>query len=96
MKRLIEGEDRGQGTLLAGLLDDYVAVDNPVRVVDVVVEEQDLAGLGFNRMQPAKTGRAAIGGRIIATLRAKRIQNTVQCSVVCSTGRLRPTHRLGR
>jgi hypothetical protein len=38
MKRFIEGEDRGQGTLLSELLDDYVAEDNPVRVVDFVVE----------------------------------------------------------
>ena len=57
MKRFIEGEDRGQGTLLPALLDDYVAEDNPVRVVDVFVEELDLARLGFKRVQPAKTGR---------------------------------------
>ena len=54
MKRFIEGEDRGQGTLLPALLDDYVAEDNPVRVVDVFVEELDLAGLGFKGVQPAK------------------------------------------
>ena len=39
MKRFIEDEDRGQGTLLPELLDDYVAEDNPVRVIDVFVEE---------------------------------------------------------
>jgi transposase len=44
MKRFIEGEDRRQGTLLPELLDDYVAEDNPVRVVDVFVEELDLRG----------------------------------------------------
>jgi transposase len=59
MKRFIEGEDRAQGTLLPELLDDYVAADNPVRVVDVFVEELDLAGLSFKRVQPAKTGRPA-------------------------------------
>ena len=37
MKRFIEGEDRGQSTLLPEHLDDYVADDNPVRVVDVFV-----------------------------------------------------------
>lgn len=42
MKRFIEGEDRGLGTLLSDLLDDYVTQDNPVRVVDVFVEELDL------------------------------------------------------
>ena len=38
MKRFIESEDRGQGTLLPELLDDYVVEDNPVRVVDVFVD----------------------------------------------------------
>jgi transposase len=54
MKRFIEGEDRGQGTLLPERLDDYVAEDNPVRVIEVFVEELDLAGLGFERVSPAK------------------------------------------
>jgi hypothetical protein len=60
MKRFIEGEDRGQGTLLPELLDDYVAEDNPVRVVNILVEELDLAGLGFKRVQPAKIGAACV------------------------------------
>jgi len=30
MKRFIEGEERGQGTLLPEHLDDYVTEDNPV------------------------------------------------------------------
>jgi transposase len=59
MKRFIEGEDRGQGTLLPELLDDYVTENNPVRVIDVFVDELDLGGLGFERAQPAKTGRPA-------------------------------------
>ena len=59
MKRFIEGEDRGQGALLPGHLDDYVVADNPVRVVDVFVDELDLDNLGFKRVQPAKTGRPA-------------------------------------
>lgn len=59
MKRFIEGEHRGQGTLLPGLLDDDVSEDNPVRDVDVFVEELNLAGLGFKGVQPAKTGQPA-------------------------------------
>jgi hypothetical protein len=43
--------------LLPELLDDYVAEDNPVRVVDVFVDELDLALLGFTWVQPAKTDR---------------------------------------
>ena len=59
MKRFIEGEDRTQITLLPECLDDYVADDNPVRVVEVFVDELDLRGLGFDGVDPAATGRPA-------------------------------------
>ena len=35
MKRFVEGEDRLQGVLLPEFLDDYVAEDNLVRVIEV-------------------------------------------------------------
>ena len=57
MKRFIEGEDRSQSTLFPERLDDYVDEDNPVRVVDVFVEELDLSDLGFRRVEPLATGR---------------------------------------
>ena len=57
MKRFIEGEDRQQVTLLPECLDDYIGEDNPVRVVDVFVEELDLQALGFEGVEPAPTGR---------------------------------------
>ena len=59
MKRFIEGEDRRQATLLPDCLDDYVAADNPVRVVEVFIDELDLAALGFAGMVPEVTGRPA-------------------------------------
>ncbi len=34
MSRFVQGADRQQQTLLPECLDDYVAEDNPVRVVD--------------------------------------------------------------
>jgi transposase len=80
MKRFIEGEDRGQGTLLPELLDDYVAADNPVRVVDVFVEELDLAGLGFKRVQPAKTGRPAYHPAVLLKLYIYGYLNRIQSS----------------
>ncbi len=46
MKRFIEGEDRSQCSLLPPSLDDYVAEDNPVRVVEAFVEQLDLAAAG--------------------------------------------------
>ena len=47
MSRFIEGSDWRQELLLPDCVDDYVAGDSPVRVIDVFVEELDLAALGF-------------------------------------------------
>jgi hypothetical protein len=52
MKRLVEGTDRGQSTLFPESLEDWIGEDNAVRVVDVFVEELDLAGLGFDGVDP--------------------------------------------
>ena len=43
MRRFIEGTDRGQSTLFPECLEDWICEDNPVRVVDVFVDELDLA-----------------------------------------------------
>ena len=59
MKRFIEGLDRSQSTLFPERLDDYIAEDNPVRVIDVFVDELDLNRLGFAGMNPEATGRPA-------------------------------------
>jgi transposase len=59
MKRFVEGEDRKQGVLLPEFLDDYVAENNPVRVIEAFVEELDLRGLGFEGVVPETTGRPA-------------------------------------
>ena len=59
MKRFVEGVDREQGTLFPERLDDYIGEDNPVRVVDVFVDELDLGVLGFDRVEPCATGRPA-------------------------------------
>jgi transposase len=57
MKRYVEGENRSQGTLFPESLDDYLAEDNPVRVVDVFVDKLDLKQLGFEGAEPEATGR---------------------------------------
>ncbi len=59
MKRFVEGEDRTQGVLPPEFLDDYVAEDNSVRVIDVFVDELDLHALGFAGVVPEATGRPA-------------------------------------
>src|SRR5271170_8213521 len=57
MKRFVEGEDRRQGVLLPEYLDDFVAEENQVRVIEAFVDELDLASLGFDGIMPAATGR---------------------------------------
>ncbi len=47
MKRFIDGADRGQGTLFPECVEDWIGEDNPVRVIDVLVDGIDLAELGF-------------------------------------------------
>ena len=60
MKRFVDGVDRGQSTLFPQCLEDWINEDNPVRVIDVFVEELDLAELGFGRVDPKGNGTAVI------------------------------------
>ena len=59
MTRFIEGKSRTQVTLLPEWLDDYIAEENPVRVVDVFVDELDVGALGFEGVDPVAMGRPA-------------------------------------
>ncbi len=58
MSGFIQGEDRFQATLFPESLDDYVAEDSSVRVIDVFLDDLDLSGLGF-KTEPNDTGRPA-------------------------------------
>lgn len=51
-----EGEDRRQTILLPDCLDDYVAENNPVRVIEAFIDELDLASLPSARRQPCTAG----------------------------------------
>jgi transposase len=53
----INGDSRDQISLLPPCIDDYVAQDALVRVVDAFVASLDLVELGFNRAVAAVTGR---------------------------------------
>jgi len=57
MKRFVEGLNRSQSLLFPERLDDYIGDDNPVRIIDVFVDELDLGSLGFESIEPALTGR---------------------------------------
>jgi transposase len=53
----IYGEDRDQAALLPAAIEDYVAADAPVRVIDAFVDGLNVGELGFGRSIPAATGR---------------------------------------
>jgi transposase len=80
MKRFVEGEDRTQGVLLPEFLDDYVAEDNPVRVIDVFVDELDLHALGFASVVPETTGRPAYHPAMMLKIYVYGYINQIQSS----------------
>lgn len=80
MKRFIEGKDRSQFTLLPECLDDYIGEDNPVRVVDVFIDEIDLQSLGFSGVDPAATGRPAYHPAVLLKLYIYGYLNRIQSS----------------
>jgi len=80
MKRFVEGADRGQSTLLPECLDDWIDEENPVRVIDAFVDALDLAGLGFDGVEPAATGRPAFHPSILLKLYIYGYLNRVQSS----------------
>jgi hypothetical protein len=76
MKRFVEGEDRRQGVLLPGFLDDYVAEGSPVRAIDVFVDELGLHALGFAGVRRRRAALPIIPPRSTATatsIRSSRI-----------------------
>jgi transposase len=80
MNRFIKGECRTQITLLPERLDDYVVETNPVRVVDVFVDELDLKQLGFEGVQPAITGRPAYHPAVLLKIYIYGYLNRIQSS----------------
>ncbi len=105
MKRFIEGADRSQITLFPDRLEDYIAEDNPVRVVDAFVDQLDLSGLGFSRVDPSVIGRPGYRPSDLLKLHIYGYLNRVQSSrrlereaarnveVMWLIGRLVPDHK---
>ena len=60
MSGFIKGEDRHQATLFPERLDDYIAEDSAVRVIDVFLDDLDLSGLGL-RMTSRRDAEALVG-----------------------------------
>src|SRR3984893_10345227 len=105
MRRFVEGTDRGQSTLFPECLEDWIDEDNPVRVIDVFVEELDLGELGFGGVVPEATGRPSYHPSVLVKLYICGYLNRVQSSrrlereaarnveVMWLTGRLAPGHK---
>jgi transposase len=105
MRRFVEGMDRGQSTLFPECLEDWIYEDNPVRAIDVFVDELDLAELGFDGVDPEATGRPSYHPSVLLKLYIYGYLNRVQSSrrlereagrnveAMWLTGRLVPDHK---
>ncbi len=61
MRRFVVGAQRDQTTLFPPCLEDWIAEDNPVRVVDAFVEALELGALALRAsMRHARVDRATI------------------------------------
>jgi transposase len=102
MMRFVVGDDRSQSTLFPERLDDYLGDDNPVRAIDVFVDELDLAKLGFGGVEPEATGRPAyhpatllkiyVYGYLNRVQSSRRLERECQRNIelIWLTGRLMP------
>jgi len=105
MKRFIEGENRAQSTLFPESLDEYIAEDNAVRVVDAFVDKLDLKQLGFERAEPSVTGRPGYQPATMLKIYVYGYLNRLQSSrrlereshrnveLIWLTGRLMPDYK---
>jgi transposase len=105
MRRFVEGIDRGQSALFPECLEDWINESNPVRVIDVFVDELDLGELGFGGVDPEVTGRPSYHPSVLLKLYIYGYLNRVQSSrrlerealrnveVMWLLGRLAPDHK---
>lgn len=101
----IQEANRQQLSLLPESLEDYVAGNNPVRVIDRFVETLDLAALGFSRAVLSKTGRPPyspaallklyIYGYLNRLRSSRQLERQTHCNVevMWLLGRLQPDHK---
>ena len=79
MTDFIKGEDRTQGTLFPDQLDDYIAEDSLVRVIDVFVSGMELGNLGFKTVPKVK-GRPAYHPAVMLKIYIYGYLNRIQSS----------------
>ncbi|MFC3061833.1 IS1182 family transposase [Paenirhodobacter populi] len=105
MSGFIEGVARGQTVLFPDRLEDWIHEDHLVRVVDLFVDEVDLAVLGFVRSAAARTGRPGYHPAVMLKLFIYGYLNRIPSSrrlereagrnveLMWLTGRLAPDHK---
>ncbi len=104
MGRFVEGVGRSRSTLFPERLEDWMDADDPVRVIDLFVDDLELADLGFERVAAARTGRPGYHPAVLPKLFICGYLNRVPSSrrlereagrnveVMGLTGRLVPDH----
>jgi transposase len=102
MARYIGEADRTQTALFPESLDEWIDEDSTVRVIDVFINELDLRALGFDRAEPAATGRPAYHPATLLKIYVYGYLNRIQSSrrletethrnieLIWLTGRLAP------
>jgi transposase len=80
MSGFICGADRSQGSMFPAQLEDYVAGDNPVRVIDFFVDQLDFRELGFSAVDPKETGWPSYHPAVMLKIYVYGYINRVQSS----------------
>lgn len=98
------GIDRKQTVLFPESLDEYVAEDSPVRLIDAFADNLDMIALGFHRVEPDDMGRPAYDPRVLLKVliygyfygarSSRRMEREckVNVEVMWLTGKLTPDH----
>lgn len=101
----IHGEARAQGTMFPVTLEELISQDHLCRVIEAFVEGRDMVALGFERAEPAETGRPGYDPRDLLKLYLYGYLQQVRSSrrleaecrrnveVMWLLGRLQPDHK---
>src|SRR6476661_4439265 len=76
----VTGQSRYQATLFPEALDEVIAADNAVRVIDAFVDSLDLARLEFSKVTAEATGRPPYDPRDLLKLYVYGYVNQVRSS----------------
>jgi transposase len=101
MSGFIQGQARNQSALFPEYLDDFVAEESAVRLIDLFIDELNLVGLGFNTVpnskgrpgyHPAVMLKLFIYGYFNRVLSSRRLEREAQRNIelMWLVGRLAP------